>query len=63
MPGEDYLNTLKKAKSTVYGPDREKLGTMGNIFVDRNTGDAQLIPADYARRAELTAELTAALAA
>ncbi|GAA5225588.1 PRC-barrel domain-containing protein [Paeniglutamicibacter antarcticus] len=43
MPGEDYLNTLKKAKSTVYGPNREKVGTMGNIFVDRNTGDPDFV--------------------
>ncbi|WP_411734707.1 hypothetical protein [Paeniglutamicibacter sp.] len=40
MLGHGYLNALKKAKSTVYGPAREKVGTLGNIFMDVGTGDA-----------------------
>ncbi|OIH82244.1 hypothetical protein BLJ79_20180 [Arthrobacter sp. UCD-GKA] len=43
MLGHGYLNALKKAKSTVYGPGREKVGTLGNIFMDVRTGDADFV--------------------
>ncbi len=43
MLGHGYLNALKKAKSTVYGPEREKVGTLGNIFLDVRTGDADFV--------------------
>ncbi|MDQ0096084.1 hypothetical protein [Paeniglutamicibacter psychrophenolicus] len=43
MLGHGYLNALKKAKSTVYGPSREKVGTLGNIFMDVRTGDADFV--------------------
>ncbi|WP_146755341.1 hypothetical protein [Arthrobacter sp. AQ5-05] len=43
MLGHGYLNALKKAKSTVYGPAREKVGTLGNIFMDVRTGDADFV--------------------
>ena len=43
MLGHGYLNALKKAKSTVYGPSREKVGTLGNIFMDVRSGDADFV--------------------
>jgi hypothetical protein len=43
MHGHGYLNALKNAKSTVYGPAREKVGTLGNIFMDVRTGDADFV--------------------
>ncbi|GAA3323089.1 MULTISPECIES: PRC-barrel domain-containing protein [Paeniglutamicibacter] len=43
MLGHGYLNALKNAKSTVYGPAREKIGTLGNIFMDVRTGDADFV--------------------
>lgn len=43
MLGHGYLNALQKAKSTVYGPQREKVGTMGNIYMDVATGDADFV--------------------
>ncbi|WP_404290706.1 hypothetical protein [Glutamicibacter arilaitensis] len=43
MHGHGYLNALQRAKSTVYGPEREKIGTLGNIFMDASTGDADFV--------------------
>ncbi|WP_152426048.1 hypothetical protein [Paeniglutamicibacter gangotriensis] len=43
MRGHGYLNALKNAKSTVYGPAREKIGTLGNIFMDVRSGDADFV--------------------
>ena len=40
MIGHDDLNALLKAKSSVYGPQREKVGTLGNILVDVASGKA-----------------------
>ncbi|GAA1497750.1 PRC-barrel domain-containing protein [Paeniglutamicibacter kerguelensis] len=43
MLGHGYVNALKQAKSSVYGPEGEKIGTLGNIFMDVGTGDADFV--------------------
>lgn len=43
MLGHGYLIALKKAKSAVYGPSGEKIGVLGNIFMDVATGDADFV--------------------
>lgn len=43
MLGHGYLNALLKAKSAVYGPNREKVGTLGNIYMDLASGDPDFV--------------------
>lgn len=43
MLGHGYLNALLNAKSTVYGPQREKVGTLGNIYMDAASGDPDFV--------------------
>ncbi|MFL4474433.1 PRC-barrel domain-containing protein [Paeniglutamicibacter sp. MACA_103] len=43
MLGHGYLNALMNAKSTVYGPLREKVGTLGNIYMDVGSGDPDFV--------------------
>ncbi|MFJ6417009.1 PRC-barrel domain-containing protein [Paeniglutamicibacter sp. NPDC091659] len=43
MLGHGYVNALKQAKSGVFGPRGEKIGTLGNIFMDVGTGDADFV--------------------
>ena len=43
MQGHGYLNALKNAKTAVYGPDSHKIGILGNIYMDRASGDADFV--------------------
>lgn len=43
MIGHGYLTALQRAKSTVYGPNRTKIGTLGKIYLDVGTGDADFV--------------------
>lgn len=43
MLGHGYLNALERAKSAVFGPQGEKIGTLGKIYLDVGTGDADFV--------------------
>lgn len=43
MFGHGFVYALRNAKSVVYGPHGKKIGTLGNIFMDVSTGDADYV--------------------
>lgn len=43
MLGHGYVIALKRAKSGVLGPRGERIGTLGSIFMDLATGDADFV--------------------